>query len=80
VCSSDLLADAEINIAGIDYLSIERPANGRYPVHELLLGANVLIAENLNLAGVQPGRYTLVMAPLLLEDADGAPARAFLLP
>ncbi len=42
-------------------------------------GANGVVVEGLNLAGVPPGEYTLVCLPLKLKGADGAPARAVLL-
>jgi len=45
-----------------------------YPAHHALLGANLVILENLtNLAGL-PGRVTVHAYPLPV-DADGAPAR-----
>ncbi|MBL0176172.1 MAG: cyclase family protein [Ignavibacteria bacterium] len=76
--AAQLLVDAGIGIAGIDYLSIERHDDG-FPVHALLLGHGILIAENLDLLHVAPGYYTLVLAPLHVAGADGAPARALLL-
>jgi kynurenine formamidase len=45
--------------------------------HEILLGADVLIAENLvSLGSLDPRiQYTFAFLPLLLNDADGSPAR-----
>ncbi|MDH7515837.1 MAG: cyclase family protein [Bacteroidota bacterium] len=74
-----ILAEAHVNCVGIDYLSIERPGDGTYPVHRTLLGAGVLVVENVDLRTVVAGEYLLFLAPLRIERSDGAPARAFLL-
>ena len=77
--AAQILIAARVGIVGIDYLSIERYDDPSFPIHTLLLSHDILIAENLNLFPVSAGRYTLVLAPLRIEDGDGAPARAFLL-
>jgi arylformamidase len=64
-------------LVGIDYLSIA-PYGESVPTHRALLGAGVAILEGIDLRGVEPGAYELVCAPLRIVDADGAPARAFL--
>lgn len=68
-------------LVGIDYLSVEPfDADARdFPVHRTLLGAGVVVLESLDLAGVPPGSYDLVVLPLLIPGSDGAPARAVLL-
>lgn len=71
------LLAAGIRLVGIDAPSIEED-NVAAPVHRLLLGAGVVIVENLDLDGVRPGEYELYCLPLKLEDADGAPARVVL--
>jgi len=54
-----------------------RPPNFRWPVHHVLLGAGVLIAEHLtNLATLSGLRVELLLAPLNIRGADGAPVRA----
>lgn len=70
-----------IVLVGIDYLSVEPfDADERdYPVHKRLLGAGTVLVESLDLAGVAPGPYELVVLPLLVPGADGAPARAVLI-
>ena len=67
------------NLVGIDYLSIDRYGDEDYPAHRVLLEANVLILEGVDLAGVVPGGYTLVALPLKIAGADGSPVRAVLL-
>lgn len=69
-----------VRLVGTDFLSIEpHGATGR-PTHGALLGAGVVIVEGLDLSSVDAGSYTLVCLPLRLLGADGAPARAVLLP
>ena len=66
-----------IRLLGIDYLSVEPYDKG--PVaHRVLLGANVVLLEGLNLMDVEPGLYELICLPIKLQGADGAPARAVL--
>lgn len=71
------LARRAVRLVGIDYLSVA-PFGDPAPTHRTLLDAGVVILEGLDLRGVPPGDYTLVCLPLLLEGADGAPARAVL--
>ena len=72
--------DREIRLVGIDYLSVEPfDADTRdFPVHRALLGAGVVVVESLDLAGITPGTYELVVLPVLVPGSDGAPARAVL--
>ncbi|MFZ5585453.1 MAG: cyclase family protein [Thermodesulfobacteriota bacterium] len=65
-------------LVGVDAPSVEPPHAPGYPVHRLLLGADVLILEGLNLAGPEPGPYLLICPPLKLHQAEAAPARALL--
>jgi arylformamidase len=72
------LVDHKVKLVGIDYLSIS-PYKKSRPIHEVMLGAGMVIIEGLNLSGVSAGKYTLCCLPLKLKGADGAPARAVLL-
>ena len=72
------VADRGIGLVGIDYLSIEGWNDSANETHRTLLGEGVLILEGLNLTGIEPGDYFLFCLPLLLQGADGAPARALL--
>ncbi len=76
--AAQMLVDKGINVIGIDYLSIAPYKNSR-PTHEILLNANTLIIEGLNLADVDEGIYTLYCLPLKLKGSDGAPARVILI-
>ncbi len=75
---AEYLVKRGVKLVGIDYLSIA-PFNETRPTHEILLKANVLILEGLNLSEVSQGRYTFYCLPLSLQGVDGAPARAILL-
>jgi arylformamidase len=68
-----LLVALGVRLVGIDYLSVGSPET-----HRVLLGAGVICLEGIDLSAVDPGPYELYCAPLKLEGADGAPARAVL--
>jgi arylformamidase len=72
------LVERSIKLVGIDYLSIGK-FKSESQVHQLLLGAEVVIVEGLRLAQVKPGTYLLICLPLKLVGIDGAPARAILI-
>ena len=67
-----------IQLIGIDYLSIQLFADAVSTTHHVLLGAEVIIVEGLDLRAVTPGAYQLTCLPMKLVAADGAPVRAIL--
>jgi len=67
-----------VRLVGIDYLSVG-PIRGGVETHKVLLGSGVIVVEGLCLEHVVPGAYYLVCLPLLIEDVEGAPARAVLI-
>lgn len=71
------LVEIGIRLVGIDYLSIA-PFKKSRPTHEILLKANMVVIEGLDLSGILPGEYTLYCLPLKLLNSDGAPARVIL--
>lgn len=71
------LVNAGIRLVGIDYLSIQLFGDSKQ-THEVLLQAEILILEGLNLYEVLPGTYELICLPLAICGAEGAPARAVL--
>lgn len=77
--AANYLTALGIRLVGIDYLSIEPPGEAS-AVHRILLGAEVVILEGLNLAGAPAGDYELLCLPLNLTGIDGAPCRAVLRP
>lgn len=72
------LVDRGVKLVGIDYLSIA-PFDDPVPTHKILLEAEVVILEGVNLSEVSQGRYTFYCLPLSLQGVDGAPARAILI-
>lgn len=68
-----------VALLGIDYLSVQ-PYGGSDEVHRLLLGAEVVLLEGVDLSGIAPGAYELVCLPVKLAGAEAAPARALLRP
>lgn len=64
-------------LIGVDSLSVQRFGDGP-ETHIVLLQAEVVIVEGLNLSQVTPGTYELICLPLKLAGAEGAPARAVL--
>ncbi len=77
--AAEYLVEHNIRTVGVDYLSVEGYHVKNAPVHHRLLGANVFIVEGLDLSEVEPRDYLLVVLPLKIEGADGAPARAILI-
>lgn len=86
LAAAEYLVQQGIRVVGIDYLSVDAfrrlkegdTPGSLVPVHEVLLQAGCLILEDVNLAGVQPGRYLLVCLPLKYYRSDGAPCRCLL--
>ena len=76
--AEDLVARGA-GLVGTDALNVDATEGGSTHAHAVLLGADVLIVENLTgLAALQPGRlYTCAFVPLRLEGADGSPIRAY---
>lgn len=75
---AEYLVLKDIQLVGIDYLSIAPYKNSR-PTHQILLKAKMIIIEGLDLSKIQAGVYQLVCLPLKLGGSDGAPARTVLI-
>ena len=71
------LKDQGIKGVGIDALGVERSQPG-HETHLALLGNDIMVLEGLVLGEVPEGQYVLIALPLLIDNADGAPARAVL--
>src|SRR5215204_5356864 len=74
------LAEANLKLVGIDYLSVERFGSDDFATHITLLEREIVIVEGLDLREVPAGDYELICLPLKIisETGDGAPARAVL--
>ncbi len=64
-------------LVGTSGESIE--TRGEDQVHKFLLSKGIYILENLELAQVMPGVYTLAAFPLKIKEADASPVRAVLI-
>jgi arylformamidase len=75
-----VLADANLKLVGIDYLSVEKFGSEDFATHITLLEKEIVIVEGLDLREVPAGDYEIICLPLKIisETGDGAPARAIL--
>jgi len=76
--TAEYLAGIQVQVVGVDYLSVGGFHSGNPETHRALLGAGVWIIEGLDLQHVEPGDYEMICLPLKLVGSDGAPARAAL--
>jgi arylformamidase len=71
------IVDRKIRLIGVDYLSVQRYIDDSR-THQILLGADTIVLEGLNLSNVKAGFYELICLPLRLVGTEAAPARAIL--
>lgn len=71
------IADRHLSLVGIDYLSIQLFKDPPL-THEILLAAEVVILETINLTNVEEGRYELLCLPVKIEGVEAASCRALL--
>ena len=71
------IVDEGIKLIGVDYLSVQRYSDDSR-THQILLGADTVVLEGLNLSNVKAGFYELICLPLKLLGTEAAPARAIL--
>ena len=84
VTSEDALPPAGVRLVGVDTLSPDETvldaaaaAQHEYAFHKVVLGAGVVIAENLTgLEEIMDGEWVVSMLPLKLGGCDGSPVRA----
>lgn len=74
-----LVQSTDVQLVGIDYLSIEPFGSSNLQTHAILLQENITLLEGLNLQAVSPGWYTLAAFPIRFRGLDGALTRAVLL-
>jgi len=76
--AAQLLADAGVQLVGIDYLSAEQFGAPAPRTHRILLGKGIPIVEGLALEAISAGDYDLIVLPMKVAGHEGAPARAVL--
>ncbi|GAB2527044.1 cyclase family protein [Spirosoma aerophilum] len=75
--AAEWLVDNQVELIGIDYLSIQKYADSP-ATHQILLQNKVVILEGIYLGQVAPGTYQLVCLPLKIKGLEGVPCRAVL--
>jgi arylformamidase len=76
--AAQLLADAGVQLVGIDYISAEQFGAPAPRAHRILLGKGIPIVEGLALEKISAGEYDLIVLPMKVAGHEGAPARAVL--
>lgn len=76
------LVELGVKVIGVDTMSPDETRTdgsvSSFGVHETVLGAGVILAENLtNLKAIQSGDWVVYLVPLKLVGCDGSPVRAF---
>lgn len=75
--AAHFLVERGVGAVGIDAISFDTVDAADLPIHRILLGAGILLIENLTgLDLLPPAGFLLACLPLPLGDADGAPCRA----
>ena len=72
------LADAGVQLIGIDTASIDPASNKSLDSHQTIRRRQLRVLENLVLDDVPEGDYELIALPLKLMTADASPVRAVL--
>ena len=72
-----VMVDCGVRLIGVDTPSVDRPP---FEAHLAILGAGVLIVENLtNLDAIATDVFELIATPLKIRGRDGSPVRALAL-
>lgn len=77
--AAKFIVENGVKIIGTESQSVDRFGDKTYPVHKIFSKQKILIVEGLNLKEVDEGAYVFICIPLLLLNAEAAPARALLI-
>ena len=75
--SAQIFADVKIKLLGNEGQTVG-PHDAPMRVHQILLGAEVVLLEGIVLKNASQGKYFLNSAPLNINGFEGAPCRAYL--
>lgn len=77
--ASEAIVAAGVTLVGTDAFNVDSSVRGTTHAHEILLGRDVLIVENLTNLDCLPAARALrcAFAPLRLAGGDGSPVRAY---
>ncbi len=69
----------KIKVVCMDVISADKIEDTHLPVHNILLGSGVMIAENIKIPDNLPvgTPFDIYLIPLKIKEADGSPLRAF---
>lgn len=73
----DLLVAGGVHLVGVDFWNVDDTGDPSRPAHTTLLGANVLIVENLANLAALPESFRLHAAPLPIAGGAAVPVRAY---
>ena len=76
--AAEVFAKSGIKLLGNEGQTIG-PENAPMKVHRILLGADVVLLEGIELGNVPEGKYFLSAIPLNLKSFEGSPCRAYLI-
>ena len=65
---------------GFDYYSVDQSGGAELPIHRLFAKEQLLVYVCLDLRSVPAGAYTFCGLPLRLQNVEGSPVRAILIP
>ncbi len=74
---ASVLAKMNLDLVGVDYLSIQG-FREHFDTHRNLLKDQIVLLEGIDLREVEEGWYDLVCLPLKLQNIEAAPCRAIL--
>lgn len=77
VAAANYLTSLNLKGVGVDAISVDPIDSSEMPVHHALLGAGMILAENLkNLSELPESGFYFSAFPLKIKEADGSPIRA----
>ena len=77
--AAEAIVRSGVTTCGFDFLSVDPLRDPQKPAHNVLLGADVVIFEGLDLSAVPAGEYFFVGLPLRFDGLEGSPARVILI-
>ncbi|NJL85081.1 MAG: cyclase family protein [Leptolyngbyaceae cyanobacterium SM1_1_3] len=77
---AEYLAQKQVRLVGVDYLSVGQYQGNVVEVHRALLGSGIWAIEGLMLGKVAPGDYELICLPIKIANGDAGLARAIIRP
>ncbi|MDW7674085.1 MAG: cyclase family protein [Bacillota bacterium] len=76
-CAATKIVDMKLKGVGVDAISVEPADMAELKIHQILLGNNILIIENLTMLDQLVGsKFAFSCYPLKIAAADGSPIRA----